>query len=526
MICIPIVARAQAEALCEIERSVSLADVLELRMDLIGDGNLIVLIDKCRFFGSRPKILITNRKKTEGGGGVVPDGISSSPRIENIISLSDERQRIDVLKEAVKYGADYIDIELSTDRGLIRELVSLIKKYGSKTKLIMSYHDFRGTPSARKLRTIFQDCLQTGASIVKIVTTAIDPSDNIRILELISYARRQGKDIIAFCMGERGKISRVMAPMVGSFLGFASSRYGAESAPGQFTVEKMKQIIGMIQDDIVEEGLPFEEHSEIFILLGNPVKHSLSPAMHNAAFRNLKINSQYLSFCVEDIASAVSGIRGLNIRGASVTIPFKVSVMPFLDKIHPDALKIGAVNTIVNDAGLLSGYNTDWQGLVAALKAALDIRGKRIIVLGAGGTARSAVFGILREGGTPVVVNRTPETGERLAREFKSVFYQLENIGKIRADGLINTTPVGMAPNAGDSPVPAEILGNYRLVMDVIYNPLRTKLLSDAEKAGCITISGLDMFVHQGVEQFKLWTGQEPPRSLMREIVFKKLEVV
>jgi shikimate dehydrogenase/3-dehydroquinate dehydratase type I len=525
MICIPIIARAQAEALCEIERSVSLADVLELRMDLIGTGNLIVLIDKCRSFGSRPKILITNRKKTEGGGGVVPYGISS-PRIENIISLSEEKQRIGVLKEAVKYGADYIDIELSTDRSLIKELVLVIKKYGSKTQLIMSYHDFRGTPSTRKLRTIFQDCLQTGASIVKIVTTAIDPSDNTRILELISYARRQGKEIIAFCMGERGKISRVMAPMVGSLLSFASSRYGAESALGQFTVEKMQQIMEMIQGNIIKEGMPFEEHPKIFVLLGNPVKHSLSPAMHNAAFRNLKINGQYLSFCVEDIASAVSGIRGLNIRGASVTIPFKVSVMPFLDKIHPDALKIGAVNTIVNDAGLLTGYNTDWQGLVAALKAALDIRGKRIIVLGAGGTARSAVVGILREGGTPVVVNRTPETGERLAREFKSVFYQLKNIGKIRADGLINTTPVGMAPNAGDSPVPAEILGNYRLVMDVIYNPLKTKLLIDAEKAGCITISGLDMFVHQGAEQFKLWTGQEPLRSLMREIVLKKLEVV
>jgi shikimate dehydrogenase len=324
-------------------------------------------------------------------------------------------------------------------------------------------------------------------------------------------------------MGDEGKISRVAAPVLGSYLTFASSRYGAESAPGQLTAEQMFQIMEVFKRPIAKNKSLRKDHPKVFALLGNPVEHSLSPAMHNAAFRALRINGRYLSFCVKDIASAVSGIRGLDIGGASVTIPFKVSVMPCLDKIHPDALKIGAVNTIVNTAGLLTGFNTDWQGLVSALKTAMDIEGKRIIILGAGGAARAAVFGILNEGATPMVVYNISEEAERLAQEFNCECYPLESIEALKADALINATPVGMSPAIGDSLVPPRLLKNYQLVMDVIYNPLKTKLLLDAEKAGCLILSGVDMFVHQGAEQFKLWTGQEPPRSIMRKVVLERL---
>jgi shikimate dehydrogenase len=268
-----------------------------------------------------------------------------------------------------------------------------------------------------------------------------------------------------------------------------------------------------------------EPQLEIFAIFGNPVAHSLSPAMHNAAFGEMNIHGRYIPFCVENIEDAVRGIRGLNIRGVSVTIPFKQTVMEYLDEIDDEALKIGAVNTIVNRGGRLTGHNTDWHGITLTLREAMAIEGKTFVILGAGGTARAALFGIMREGGSPVIVNRTREKGEQLGKEWGCPFYTLEEAGKITADCLINTTSVGMAPDSDRSPIPREFLAGYRCVMDVIYNPLKTKLLLDAEDTGCTVLSGLDMLVHQGAEQLKLWTGREPPRDLMREIVLRGLTV-
>ena len=265
--------------------------------------------------------------------------------------------------------------------------------------------------------------------------------------------------------------------------------------------------------------------SEIFALFGNPIGHSLSPFMHNATFKRMRIHAHYVPFCVKNLEDAVRGIRGLDIRGVSVTIPFKTTVMPYLDEVDESSLRVGAVNTILNDSkGRLRGYNTDWIGLVRDLKESLEIGGKTFAILGAGGAARAAVFGILKEGGIPVIVNRTIEKGEEMAREFGCPFHPLSEIGKIKADCLINTTPVGMAPDREKSPVVRESLVNFRWVMDIIYNPLETKLLGDAAEAGCIVLSGVGMFVHQGAEQIRIWKGVEPPRAFMKQIILEKLK--
>jgi shikimate dehydrogenase len=266
-----------------------------------------------------------------------------------------------------------------------------------------------------------------------------------------------------------------------------------------------------------------ESPPEIYALIGNPVGHSLSPLMHNLAYEKMDINARYVAFCVENLRDAFYGIRALKIMGVSVTVPFKVEVMQYLDEVEEEAFQIGAVNTIMNEQGRLKGTNTDWLGIVLALQGSMDIRGRNFAVLGAGGTARAALFGIIKEGGLPVVVNRTEEKGRSLAREWDCPFCLLSDIGRIRADCLINTTPVGMYPGIGASPLPPEVLGNFRRVMDVIYNPLQTKLMEDAGKAGCAVLSGLEMFVHQGAEQIRLWTGLEPPRALMREAVINRL---
>ena len=265
--------------------------------------------------------------------------------------------------------------------------------------------------------------------------------------------------------------------------------------------------------------------SEIFALFGNPVGHSLSPLMHNATFRRMNIDAHYVPFCVKDLEDAMRGIRGLDIRGVSITIPIKTAVMPYLDEVDESSLRIGAVNTILNDHnGRLKGYNTDWIGLIRDLKESLEISGKTFAILGAGGAARAAVFGILREGGIPVILNRTIDKGEKMAQEFGCPFYPLLEIVNLKADCLINTTPVGMAPDTEKSPVGREGLGNFTWVLDIIYNPLKTKFLMDAEEAGCTVLSGAGMFVHQGAEQIKIWKGLEPPRAFMKGVVLDELK--
>ena len=246
--------------------------------------------------------------------------------------------------------------------------------------------------------------------------------------------------------------------------------------------------------------------------------------MHNAAYSKMGVNANYVSFCVDNIESAVRGIRDLNICGVSITIPFKSTVMKFLDAVDDSALKIGAVNTILNQKRILTGHNTDWMGLTIALKEKMEIEGKTFVILGAGGTARSAVYAVQKEGGVPIVLNRTAEKGGELAAEFGCESYHIDNIENIKADCLINTTPVGMNPDTEKSLAGSIVLTHFGHVMDVIYNPLRTKLLRNAEKAGCTVLSGLDMFVHQGAEQIKIWTGMEPPRDLMKEVVLQKLK--
>jgi shikimate dehydrogenase len=197
--------------------------------------------------------------------------------------------------------------------------------------------------------------------------------------------------------------------------------------------------------------------------------------------------------------------------------------MEYMDDIDDDALKIGAINTIINNNGRLRGCNTDWLGLILTLKKAMPVKNKTFVIIGAGGTARAAAYGIMKEGGFPIIVNRTLEKGKIFSEKLNCPFYSLSEIGRIKADCLINTTSVGMYPHQDKSPVKIPALAGYKYVMDVIYNPLTTKLLADAEKQGCRIFSGLDMFINQGAEQLRLWTGKEPPRALMKKVILKGL---
>jgi shikimate dehydrogenase/3-dehydroquinate dehydratase type I len=518
MICIPVTAQSRQGALRDIEHSCLTAEAIELRMDLIAGVSLEELIGAVRRTSASVRVIVTCRKKEEAS----PAGFFAG----RCIDAGDEPdKKMAILKEAVELGADYIDVELAEGASVITQLKAHCELRGGRTKMIVSYHNVRKTPALAVLKKIFRRCREFQPAVVKIVTFAGKTEDNLQTLSLIPYAHKYAQDIIALCMGDAGRISRAIAPQLGNFLSFATLSPGLTSAPGQLTVGEMKQIDKLLQADAPGSTLQTGEFAN-YVLLGNPVKQSLSPMMHNAALNDLGLAGRYTAFCVHDLAAAIQGIRGMNIRGASVTIPFKTAVMEFLDDLTDDALKIGAVNTVINDDGRLLGANTDWRGLIATLLEALPIRGSKFVIIGAGGTARAALYGIRKEGGQPIIVNRTPGKGKLLSAMFDCPVYGFGEMEKIKADCLINTTPVGMYPDVDKSPFDSTVLAGYQYVMDVIYNPLLTMMLREAAKMGCHVFSGVDMFVHQGAEQIKLWTGKEPNRLLMKKTVMERLSPV
>jgi shikimate dehydrogenase len=261
----------------------------------------------------------------------------------------------------------------------------------------------------------------------------------------------------------------------------------------------------------------------LFAVFGNPVVHSLSPVMHNAAFTATGYHGVYAAIRVKDIRPAVAGMRALGFRGASVTIPHKESVLACLDYVDPAAARIKAVNTVVNDGGALKGFNTDGEGAIRALAGAVSLEGKTVAIIGAGGAARALADGVCRQGGRAVVYNRTVTRGESLAADLGVDFRPLSEFSTEGCEIVVNTTPVGMSPGVEETPLTRERLRPGLVVMDMVYNPLRTRFLQEAEAAGCTVVDGLAMFVHQGARQFELWTGIPAPIEIMRLAVEAEL---
>ena len=267
-----------------------------------------------------------------------------------------------------------------------------------------------------------------------------------------------------------------------------------------------------------------DQHTTLYGVMGYPIGHSLSPTMHNAAFSAKGLNAVYLAFETRDLEGCLKGMRALGIKGMSVTIPHKSQVIPLLDDVDDLAKRIGAVNTIVNDGGRLVGYNTDAVGALKALEEKVGLSGKTCLIIGAGGAARAIGF-ILKESGVEVIVsNRSVDRGQEFALSLDCSFIPLDEVENTTTELLINTTPVGMAPQKDQCPVPEKILRKGMVVMDIIYNPLETRLLAMAEARDCLTINGLGMFIHQGAEQFRLWTGLEAPVSDMARSVEQALQ--
>jgi shikimate dehydrogenase len=267
-----------------------------------------------------------------------------------------------------------------------------------------------------------------------------------------------------------------------------------------------------------------DQHTELYGVVGYPLGHSLSPTMHNSAFQVSRLNAAYLAFETRDIGDCLKGMKALGIKGLSVTLPFKSRVIPLLDDVDDHAKRIGAVNTIVNDNGRLKGYNTDAIGVLKSLEEeGIDLSRRKCLLIGAGGAARSIGFTLKEKGIEVTVANRSIGSGEKLARFLGSPFVPLKDIEKIKADLIVQATPVGMYPHTDQCLIPGHLLKKGIVVMDIIYNPIETRALKLARDCGCKTISGLSMFIHQGGEQFRLWTGFEPPLKEMTRSVKEEL---
>jgi len=480
MICIPIVAGTEDAMAAEMAAAAASADLVELRMDYAPGA------DVARLLANRPcPVIVTNRPAREGG------------RFEG-----SEAERIAVLQRAVDAGAEYVDVELDSVGRLRR---------GERTRLIVSHHDFQRTPE--EIEAIHARIVRSGADIVKLVCMARDIRDNLRMFSLL---RDTTHPTIAFCMGELGLISRVLGRKFGNFLTFAALGAGRESAPGQLSVADLRGIYRYKE---------IGSETTVYGVIGNPVAHSMSPAILNAAFREAGLDAVYVPFKVEgDAVEFTAAFREIDVRGYSVTIPHKRAIMAAMDELDEVAEKVGAVNTVVNREGRLFGTNTDVPGALRALEeAAGGLCGKRVLLLGAGGAARAVAFGLKGCGAEVTIANRTHDKAVRLAEEVGCAFCAMGDVAGRDVDVLVNTTSVGMYPKVDAMPVPREALKPGMLVFDAVYNPPETRLLREAKAAGCRTLSGIHWFVNQAAMQFELWVGLPAPRGVMERALRERL---
>ncbi|MFQ5713658.1 MAG: shikimate dehydrogenase [Candidatus Scalinduaceae bacterium] len=490
MICVPITARSIEDAISELSLASKHAgiDIIELRLDYISEmEDAKICLEKTLKTKTKP-IIVTNRPKREGGN-----------------YAGSEKDRLCLLQKAIELGADYVDVELDSVRHITRR---------DSSKLIVSYHNFKETP--HNINKIYEDISQCKPDIAKVVTYANDITDNVRIFELLKIAN---VPTISFCMGEFGQISRILTRRFGGLLTFASLKKGKESAPGQLTIDELSNIYHFKKTN---------KETKLYGVVGNPISHSISPVIHNSSFIEKGLNSVYVPMKVLDIETFIKDFRKMDFQGFSVTIPHKESILPFLDDIDYVAGKIGAINTVVNQDGRLTGHNTDCMAAVKGLENGLEgnkgtLKDKKVAIIGAGGAARAIAFGLKEKGCDITIYNRTLERAKKLSDDVGCKLRRFEEISGLNTDILINSTSIGMFPNVEESPVPKNVLREGMIVFDAVYNPIETRLLRDAEGRGCHTVNGLTMFINQAAEQFRLWTDTEPPVELMKNVAMDML---
>lgn len=462
------------------------ASTIELRLDyLANDAERARFLDLLRRRRPRRARFIATCRRRAGGG---------------LFSGTAARE-LDWLERARAAGCVWCDLEIETYRQLPQDF----RRRCALPRILLSAHDFKRTPPLDSLR---RSLLRAQPHAIKIAATARTISDSVRLLHLPSGSN----SCVAVAMGEVGLPARVLALAHSSALAYAP--VAAATAPSQISLRQMKYLYRANQ---------LTPQTRVYAVIGAPISHSLSPLLHNTGFIARKLNSVFLRFLVENLRDFLKAVPDFGIRGISVTLPHKQSIMRHLKDCDPLAAQVGAVNTVVvRRDGSLFGTNTDYLGVLRALEKKLPLARSRIAILGAGGAARAAVFALVRAGAHVSVCARRENAARELARATGAEVLPRRALKSERFDAIINATPVGMHPHTAISPLaPSEL--HCRILMDLIYRPHQTQLLKLAASKGIATVSGVEMFLAQGMAQFEIWTKRPAPRSAMRRAVLSAL---
>ena len=490
-VCVAIIGSTPAEMIEKATAVVKETPFLEFRLDYL-DKPLLALPKFKQFFADNTAAtgIATCRRAALGGkfaGSVAAE--------------------IEILSKAAEAGFLLADIELETAESIKKAGVQKLRETG--IALIISHHDFAVT---KDLDGIFNRIAPFAPDFIKIVPTAKALVDNVTLIRFLEHMNDHS-NIIGICMGDAGIISRVLGVRAGSAFTFAAATQGEETGPGQIAARTLIETYRIDQVDAA---------TKVYGVAGNPIRSSLSPIMMNTAFRRETVNAVYLALQTTKITDLLKLVQEIPIQGVSITMPLKQDIIPYLEQTDPLTAKIGSCNTIRLLDGKLYGFNTDVAGIITPLEKRMQIRGAKVLVLGAGGVARAAVFGLREKGAEVFILNRTSETAQKLARQSGSKTIKKDAVAKTPFDVIINATPIGMAGNKAPQILEAKDL-NTKLVFDLVYNPLETPLIRLARQNGINIITGVEMFVQQGARQFEIFTGKPAPEEEMFRVVLHAL---
>ena len=489
-ICVSITAEEPAELMEKAEAVVRENPLVELRLDYL-PAPLGAMSRLRKLAEARPDAILIGTCRRTGSGG-------------NFQGSLDEQ--LEVLHKAADAGCAAIDLEIESAEAMSPEAWEELR---SMAAIVLSSHDFEST---KRLEETFARMRGFNADFYKVVGTATCLHDNVVITRFLEE-HCQEYSMVGMCMGEQGMLSRVLGIRAGGAFTFGSEAVGRATAPGQPTYRELRDLYRVEQIETV---------TKVYGIAGDPVSHSMSPYVMNSAFRRENANAVYLPLHARTLSDLLATVTDLPLDGISVTMPYKQSIVQHLDNSDVLTQRTGACNTVVRSKdGRLFGFNTDVYGIVAAIETRLALQGARVLVIGAGGAARAAVFGLRAKGAEVWIMNRTSSTGTELAKLSGAKTVKRNELAKMSFDLIFHATPVGMASDQ-QSPLSEDEL-NTTWVFDSVYNPVETPLIKMAQAKGCGTISGVEMFLHQAARQFEIWTGKPAPIEGMRQVLLRQL---
>lgn len=486
----------QRAGLAAAEAEAGPLDLIELRLDTLerpdtaGLAEILENVPAARL----SRLIATVRRRSEGGR-----------------FAGSEADRIRLLGEAGRLGAGTLDLEFEADRESGGEASQHVRKMAPAARLIASFHDPAGMPPA--LEALPGRMRSMRPDMIKIAVRAAGWPDVRRVHALVRDEAARGERIVGIAMGSPGTALRVIAGSAGAALtSYAPPKGLPAVAGGQLAASEIRARHG-------RWGRRLRAPVPVYGVVGSPIRQSLSPPMHEAAFRRLGIEAAYLPFAAPppELADFIIAVRLAGVGGLNVTIPHKQAVLPLLDALDDDARRIGAVNTILPMNGGLLGANTDWIGAIRSLEEAVPLAGRRATVLGAGGSARAVLYGLTRSGAEPVVTSRNDRKAAALADEMGVGTIPFAELDRAAGDILVNTTPVGMAVLEAECPAPDRAIAAHEVVFDLVFHPEKTTLLRKAAGLGKRTVPGLRMLILQAAAAFERWTGRPAPVPIMAD---------